>query len=123
MSSSSQPPLRALRVPAGWCVSTNGLREIDPSSLTIDHPHWEFFEEDLLVLVHAHREAVLDLGWYPEMRSEGQFRAELIIAEDWTNPTVTLSTRNLDEIVAWIEEQMVHAHKLNPPLRQWRPKW
>ncbi|WP_437595796.1 hypothetical protein WMF28_24790 [Sorangium sp. So ce590] len=123
MNSTPPGPLRSLRIPSGWCVRTNGLHEIDPASLTDDDPRWEYFEEDLLVIAHAHEQATLDLGWYPAMQAAGQYRAELIVGEDWKNPVTTRSTRNLDEIVAWIEEQLAQAHRLNPPLRKWRPKW
>jgi hypothetical protein len=59
--------LQPLRIPSGWLVAYNdGLYEVDPHSelLPADERTW-LFKEDLLQLIHAQRNRLLDLGWYP----------------------------------------------------------
>ncbi len=72
----AEPKLQALRIPAGWAVHYNDFHAIDL------HPAMRggfdcrpYFKEDLLQLVHARRNRLVDLGFYPDGDVEdGRFR-------------------------------------------------
>jgi hypothetical protein len=63
------PPLQAIRVPAGWMVEYNDLREVDPSPQSIDSL---LLREDLLQLRHPWADVLIDVGWYGDAES-GEF--------------------------------------------------
>jgi hypothetical protein len=61
-------PLQPLRIPSGWSVPYNdGLYEVDPdpSKLVGEFDDIECFKEDMLMMVHAAYNRLLDVGWYP----------------------------------------------------------
>lgn len=60
--------LQPLRIPTGWHVVYNdGLWEIDPDAELIpaDERSW-IFKEDMLQMIQAHFNRLLDVGWYSE---------------------------------------------------------
>ncbi|MFO0586952.1 MAG: hypothetical protein U0441_05410 [Polyangiaceae bacterium] len=57
----SAPPLQPLRIPAGWHVSYNDFREVDPTPEAIEA---DLLREDLLQLVLNTPKRIVDLGWY-----------------------------------------------------------
>jgi hypothetical protein len=63
------PPLQPLRIPAGWVVEYNDLREADASPLSIDAA---CLREDLLQLKHPRTGILVDIGWYGDAES-GEF--------------------------------------------------
>src|SRR4051812_626805 len=63
------PPLQPLRIPAGWVVEYNDLREADPSPQSIDA---SLLREDLLQLKHPGTGVLVDVGWYGDAES-GEF--------------------------------------------------
>ena len=63
------PPLQPLRIPAGWVVELNDLREADASDQSVA-AGW--LREDLLQLKHAGAGILIDVGWYGDFGS-GQF--------------------------------------------------
>lgn len=44
--------LQALRIPNGWTVEHNSLREINPKYLHKDDEKWLYFTQDLLRFCH-----------------------------------------------------------------------
>lgn len=63
------PPLQPLRIPAGWVVEYNDLREADASPQSIDAA---WLREDLLQLKHLRAGVLVDVGWYGDAES-GEF--------------------------------------------------
>jgi hypothetical protein len=63
------PPLQPLRIPAGWVVQYNDLREADPSPQSIEAL---LLREDLLQLRHPKAGVLVDVGWYGDAES-GEF--------------------------------------------------
>lgn len=61
-------PLQPLRIPSGWTVEyNNGLFEVDPDPDCVrGDVRWFIFKQDMLQMVHARCNRLLDLGWYPE---------------------------------------------------------
>lgn len=64
----NDPPLQPLRVPAGWLMAYNtALFELDPAPAVVpEQERWWLFKCDMLQMVHAGRNRLLDLGWSPE---------------------------------------------------------
>ncbi len=65
-----EPPLQPLRIPAGWIVRYHDLREIDPSPEAFAG---SWLREDLLQLINGESGVLVDVGWYPEGNSDGEF--------------------------------------------------
>ncbi len=63
------PPLQPLRIPAGWVVDYNDLREADPSPQSVAAL---LLREDLLQLRHPKAGVLVDVGWYGDADS-GEF--------------------------------------------------
>ncbi|AUX24119.1 hypothetical protein SOCEGT47_046550 [Sorangium cellulosum] len=102
-------PLQPLRIPTGWRITINNLCEFNPC--TINDPsdeRWEYLEEDLFSAQHEHYQTTVDVGWYPSMSPDGNYKAIFILNDDWNNPLDELVTRNLQEIVPWLEERMAN---------------
>ena len=55
------PALQPLRIPAGWMIEYNDLREADPSPQSFDA---QVLREDLLQLKHSMTGVLVDVGWY-----------------------------------------------------------
>lgn len=68
--------LQPLRIPTGWLVAFNDLREIDPVADSIpEEDHLWFFKEDMLQMKQPRFNRVLDVGWYPSFDlAEGRYR-------------------------------------------------
>lgn len=111
MNKVSSARLQPLRIPAGWCVILNNLHDIDPGeSEQIDDEGWKYLDEDLLAVRHDNFGITVDVGWYPAMSPDGQYRAHVIGKDDWESPLHTLTTRSLQELIAWVELQLTRAH-------------
>jgi hypothetical protein len=69
-------PLRPLRIPEGWSVSYNDFCDVP-----LDHPQaWSFaFKASLLMMRHARRGLMVDVGWYPDEDPAGGYR--LVVLE------------------------------------------
>jgi membrane carboxypeptidase/penicillin-binding protein len=103
--------LQPLRIPTGWSVVLNNLHDIDPVAIEqVDDERWKHLDEDLLALRHEHFGIAVDVGWYPAMSPEGQYRAHVISKDDWEMPLSTLKTRSLHELITWVERQLLEAH-------------
>ncbi|WP_460832800.1 hypothetical protein [Lysobacter humi (ex Lee et al. 2017)] len=97
------PPLQALRIPAGWRVAyNNGLYAVDPTPETIRW--WWIFKQDMLVLVHDERGRLLDVGWSPEMDVEaGRYRLHLYAGDHHGAVLHAFETRDRETLVAELE--------------------
>jgi len=87
-------------------VNLNEFTEIDPNNINEeaeDEDIWFNFKQDLLQIENKHFRILIDLGWYPDFNSEGNFRFVLIRDYQWDEPVRSIQTRNKDEIVAIIE--------------------
>ena len=51
---------------------------------------------------------LLDVGWYPEYDSDGQFIIQLVKDDGWSNPTYKYSCRSQDELQDIIETMINH---------------
>ena len=97
-------PLQPLRVTQGWQVAyNNGLYAVRATPDTIKW--WWLFKEDMLVLVHAGRNRLLDLGWTPEMDFDaGRYRLGLIEGTDHAGRELhAYETQDLEALVTEIE--------------------
>jgi hypothetical protein len=68
-SGTAMPPLLPLRIPAGWAIKHNDLREADVSPLSIDAG---LFHGDLLELKHLSTGILVHIGWHGDAKS-GRF--------------------------------------------------
>ena len=86
MTQPAEPRLQPLRIPNGWRVEFNDLREVEPIFNTYDDTSW-FFREDLLLLHNVHWNLMIDLGWYPDADATGTFalRLGLTMKSDYRN--------------------------------------
>jgi hypothetical protein len=103
----ANPARQPLRIPGGWSVDHNELMQLEPSQLGVEDPLWCFLTEDLLQLREVRRGWLLDVGWYPDSRPEGAFRAVLIRNQDWAHPLRTYETRVLSELVQQVEQWLL----------------
>ncbi|QDH21688.1 hypothetical protein [Saccharibacillus brassicae] len=96
--------LLPLRIPSGWEVSYNSLTEMDPSQQKTDDENvWFNFTEDLLQVKHTKFGILLDVGWYPERDPDGYYGLELIKNYDWSNPLVSVDTKDIQDLAERIE--------------------
>jgi len=110
------PPLQPLRIPAGWMIEYNDLREVDASPQSIG----DWLREDLLQLKQRKTNILIDAGWYGDAdtgefavyvedhNSSGgrlhEFRSpdrlsvvaeiERLLAQDWSAPNIGLVLAN-----------------------------
>jgi hypothetical protein len=97
------PPRLPLRIPGGWLVRHNELRELDPDAMAEDDPDWTLLTQDLAQLQQAGSGLLVDVGWSPQESPRGAFRVKVIVDDDWQRPIATCSTRKLEELVAALE--------------------
>jgi hypothetical protein len=104
--------LQPLRIPAGWSVTFNEFRELDPEAiLDPDSTLWSYFREDMLQVEHAATSTMVDLGWYPECDATGTYRALVVQIHDvqeqtveaWQTPRATFTSRSLVQVIAQLE--------------------
>ena len=54
--------------------------------------------EDLLQVKYA-QEYLLDVGWYPEYESEGEFIVQIIKKQNWEEPIYKKSSKDEEELI------------------------
>ena len=54
--------------------------------------------EDLLQVKYA-QEYLLDVGWYPEYESEGEFIVQIIKKQNWKEPIYKKSSKDEEELI------------------------
>ena len=62
----------------------------------------ELFDEDIVRLVDASGDYMLDVGWYPAGQPDGKFVARAIIGDNWDEPVEEFETRSVAEIRSWL---------------------
>jgi hypothetical protein len=92
-----------LRIPSGWFVSHNELREVDPDRLAKGDPDWTLFSQDLMQLRQPSTDLLVDVGWHPDDDPSGAFVLVVITGENWERPLLRLTTRKLSELVERLE--------------------
>jgi hypothetical protein len=101
-----------LRIPSGWSIIKNSFTEANPDSFhDEEYEHvWEF-QEDILQLRNKNLKRIVDLGWYPSHKAEGQYCLVLVdTSEDndegtfYWNVIEKYRSRNINEIRTKIEE-------------------
>ena len=95
-----EAPLCALRVPEGWCIAYNDLREYPA-----DHPDaWTLvWKSDLLMARHDRRNRLLDLGWYPDGEADGCYLIEVFEGDCAGRVLHVFETMDRAEAIAEIE--------------------
>ncbi len=103
--------LQPLRIPIGWTVKYNKLKNIEPNELEHDDKSWLFdLTEYILHLELIHKNKLkdksirIDLGWYPDGDINGSFKAVAIVDKNWERPILEYSTRSKKKIVEVIEK-------------------
>lgn len=96
-------PVQPLRITSGWKVDMrNHLFEIDPTPETVKN--FTLFNQTMLVMSHAEKNRLLDVGWTDEMNfEEGEYY--LVLYEGGFHGTELYSYRGKDrlELVKQIE--------------------
>ena len=107
--------LQPLRIPTGWTMLFNKLEDVEPEELQEQDRRWLFlFTEDILLMrANMHRrkngkleeqKLMIDLGWYPDGESTGNFRLVAVLNDNWEYPLLKFSSRSKVEIVNRIEK-------------------
>jgi hypothetical protein len=96
-------PLAPLRIAAGWLLSHNQLREVDPEHLEPSDPRWDLLMEDLMQARYGRDDLLVDVGWYPDQDPGGHFGVVVLFDQDWERPIVKFRTRSLIELVEKLE--------------------
>lgn len=84
-------------------MSYNNFFEIDPRNLKQDDDCWFMFTENLLQLHHEKASITLDLGWNPDISSDGQFLVLIIKDMDWENPIQEFMSNDYRKVIEYIE--------------------
>ncbi|OPH47163.1 hypothetical protein BC351_11700 [Paenibacillus ferrarius] len=98
--------LQPLRIPTGWKVNWNVFDEADPAHFVEEDTSfcWNFTED----LLQLHKDNIMvDLGWYPEAKVEGNYVLVLIKNEDWENPVIRFESRDIAVITHEIEQLLL----------------
>ncbi|MBT2259869.1 hypothetical protein [Bacillus safensis] len=95
--------IHPLRITEGWIVRYNNFREIDPKKLETEDDRWFMFTESLLQLYHEKSSITLDLGWYPDLSSDGNYIVLIVKNTDWDNPIQEFSSDDYTKVIDFIE--------------------
>jgi hypothetical protein len=69
-------------------------------------------EEDLIQISDPEGAFTVDVGWYPAGHADGEFICRLVEARDWDEPLEAYSTRELADVVNWVDATLTK--RLNP---------
>jgi hypothetical protein len=98
--------LQPFRIPTGWTVAYNDLREIDPPEVPEDSRH-TFLKEDLLRMTQEHFNRLLDVGWYPAGNlADGAYRVVVYEGDFHGRLLFELRTPDRARLVAEVERLM-----------------
>jgi hypothetical protein len=97
-----------------------GIDDLDQSKSP--ESQTDILVEDLL-LVRFGKTIILDLGWYPEFNSNGQFVLSVVRCknnncEDWENPVLQLKFRDMTVFVQNLNQAIEVANSLMNSTRQ-----
>ena len=91
-----------------------GQDYIDKTEL-MDHPSIDRFDgklwfelvEDEIYIQHREKNICVDVGWYPDSDPTGSFGCVVVEetedGEGWINPLEKLETRNIQEMLDWVQ--------------------
>ena len=106
----SAPRLFSLKCPDGWLASLDGL---SGKHLTDDPPFglsWEELGEDVIFVSSDSCGCGIDLGWYPDQSTSGEFVLELVdlkrLGKSYANPIRQFHTRSAWEAKLTLEKWM-----------------
>ncbi|KXZ17122.1 hypothetical protein AXI59_14295 [Bacillus nakamurai] len=98
------PNLLRLKIPEGWTIDYNTLKDTNPKTLGAEDEAWLFdFNQDLLQISHKTKNLLLDVGWYPEGDPTGSYGIELIKNEDWEHPLEDVMCEEPNELVKQLD--------------------
>ena len=60
-------------------------------------------KEDLMQVQFGNA-IILDLGWYPEFDSRGQFVLSVVRAQDWENPVCQFKFHELSQFLQYLDQ-------------------
>ncbi|KRF10272.1 hypothetical protein ASG89_01700 [Paenibacillus sp. Soil766] len=101
-----KPKLVPLRIPSRWMISLNNFHEISTDEFTDDtYENVLELDEDILQIVSQDHKRIVDLGWYPSLNPNGQYKVKLVELVDeerqpekWDSPLFTFSSRSVSVI-------------------------
>jgi hypothetical protein len=110
--------LMRLRIPMSYAVCYNQFHDVEPGEAEEDGflVNWSDFSEDILQVVRMEiidgqwvfptkNKKIIDLGWYPSGKVNGQYKL-VLVDEEWTELRVFYS-RDKIEIRDTLEEWMI----------------
>jgi hypothetical protein len=68
-------------------------------------------QEDMIQIDFFDR-YILDIGWYPSWDKNGCFKLLVIEGEDWNEPLLALSSKNIDELKDKLKEAIDFCRQL-----------
>lgn len=107
--------LQPLRIPGGWTVVFNKLKNLEPKELAEQDKRWIFsFTENILYMYTIlsrkrnskveQQKLAIDLGWYPDGDPYGKFRLLAILDDNWEQPLLEFSSQSKEAVVRMIEQ-------------------
>lgn len=96
-----------LRIPGGWFAEYNEWYEVDPSKLERGDPNWNYLTETLAHFRLLRFGIEVDVGWYPEAKSDGGYTLQVLYERDWSSVIASHRTVVLADIVAHLESTLV----------------
>lgn len=98
------PNLLRLKIPEGWTIDYNTLKDTNPITLGAEDEAWLFdFNQDLLQISHKTKNLLLDVGWYPEGDPTGSYGIELIQNQDLEHPLEDVMCEDPNELVKQLD--------------------
>ncbi|MBY8911646.1 hypothetical protein KY305_02580 [Bacillus sp. YC2] len=98
------PNLLRLKIPDGWTIDYNTLKDTNPKALGAEDEAWLFdFNQDLLQISHKMKNLLLDVGGYPEGDLTGSYGKELIKNEEWERPLEDVMCEEPNELVKQLD--------------------
>lgn len=126
MGENNYENLQPLRVPGGWTIAFNKLKDVEPKELDEQDNLWLFaFTEDILLMYSTssrkrngkveQQTLTLDLGWYPDGDPNGAFLLQAILDDDWEKPLLQFQSKSKDAVVKMLEQWLFQ--EFMPPVR------
>lgn len=121
--------LAMIRTNPEWAIEYHRLFDVSPDDAekaVVNGGNgvniWQLcFHEDLLQISNAHKELLLDVGWYPDSDSTGRYHLQMIRAHnsgkkgrdsyDWQHPIENFETRSLSDLLAKIHSIVLEPEK------------
>lgn len=101
----TEPPLQPLRVPAGWTISYNSFREVDPSEQVR-----AYLCEDLFQAKCARTNVLVDFGWYPDGDVTGCYVIEAYLGDFLGQRLLRVEAATRAEATRRLEDALARFH-------------